>query len=357
MFFVFFPHNWTKWTISALIAILVENIIFWNGIIRVYCTSLQLGIKHRVIGVLCGPIPIANICALCNIIKIVSYEVKFEADKVKLNKNRSVAKICNTKYPILLVHGVFFRDYKHLNYWGRIPAELEKNGAIIFYGNHESALSIQDSGKALANRIHKIVSETGCKKVNIIAHSKGGLDCRYAITNAGIAPYVASLTTINTPHRGCLFVDNLLNAMPLNMQKQIEKTYNSSALMLGDKQPDFLSAVNDLTDAACQKFNAETPDMPGIFYQSIGSKLNKAVSGKFPTNFSYPIVKLFSGDNDGLVAEPSFRWGNKYTFLTVNGKRGISHADVIDLNRENIPDFDVREFYVQLVADLKNRGF
>jgi triacylglycerol lipase len=37
--------------------------------------------------------------------------------------------------------------------------------------------------------------------------------------------------------------------------------------------------------------------------------------------------------------------------------RGISHADMIDLNRENISGFDVREFYVQLVADLKRRGF
>ena len=36
--------------------------------------------------------------------------------------------------------------------------------------------------------------------------------------------------------------------------------------------------------------------------------------------------------------------------------RGISHGDVVDLNRENIPGFDVREFYVQLVADLKARG-
>jgi triacylglycerol lipase len=31
------------------------------------------------------------------------------------------------------------------------------------------------------------------------------------------------------------------------------------------------------------------------------------------------------------------------------GERGISHGDVVDLNRENIPDFDVREFYVNLV--------
>ena len=30
---------------------------------------------------------------------------------------------------------------------------------------------------------------------------------------------------------------------------------------------------------------------------------------------------------------------------------------MIDLNRENIPGFDVREFYVKLVHDLKERGF
>ena len=64
-----------------------------------------------------------------------------------------------------------------------------------------------------------------------------------------------------------------------------------------------------------------------------------------------------SGANDGLVGEESFPWGENYQFLTIKGKRGISHGDVIDLNRENIPGFDVREFYVQLVANLKARGF
>jgi triacylglycerol lipase len=29
---------------------------------------------------------------------------------------------------------------------------------------------------------------------------------------------------------------------------------------------------------------------------------------------------------------------------------------VVDLNRENIQGFDVREFYVKLAADLKRRG-
>ena len=39
------------------------------------------------------------------------------------------------------------------------------------------------------------------------------------------------------------------------------------------------------------------------------------------------------------------------------GDRGISHGDMIDLNRENIDGFDVREFYVKIVNDLKLRGF
>ena len=66
-----------------------------------------------------------------------------------IQKNKS----CETKYPILLVHGVFFRDSTRINYWGRIPKELEKNGAKIYYGNHQSADSVKKSGEEIAERI------------------------------------------------------------------------------------------------------------------------------------------------------------------------------------------------------------
>ena len=49
--------------------------------------------------------------------------------------------------------------------------------------------------------------------------------------------------------------------------------------------------------------------------------------------------------------------GSNFIYLKPQGRRGISHGDVIDLNRENIDTFDVREFYVDLVSDLKRRGF
>lgn len=355
--FRFFPQDKKLWLWNFICLFLVEAVVFWNGIIRVYCTSFQLGMRWRVIGILCGWIPVAHLVALWKIIDIVSFEVRLESEKILKNRQRKSQEICRTKYPVLMVHGVFFRDFKYFNYWGRIPAELEANGARIYYGNHQSAASVADSGKELAGRILQILKETGSEKVNVIAHSKGGLDTRYAISHLRMDRYVASLTTINTPHRGCLFADYLLDKIPDAVEKKVADGYNMALKKIGDENPDFMAAVTDLTASACEKFNRETPDMPGVYYQSVGSRLNVATDGRFPLNFSHDLVKYFDGPNDGLVAETSFPWGVKHQFLTTKGRRGISHGDMVDLNRENIRDFDVREFYVGLVSELKNMGF
>lgn len=352
-----FTGNMALWLWNLLALIVAEAIIFWNGIIRVYATSVQIGLKWRVIGIACGFIPVANLWALWNIISRAYEEARFESRKFVQNQERAGKQVCKTKYPILLVHGVFFRDFKYFNYWGRIPWELEQNGAVVYYGNHQSAASVKDSARELAERIKEIVSETGCEKVNIIAHSKGGLDCRYALSLLGMGPYVASLTTINTPHRGCVFADYLLSVIPEPAKNTVADGYNRVLKKLGDENPDFIAAVTDLTASACREFNKQAPDVPGVCYESVGSKLNVASGGRFPLNFSHELVKYFDGPNDGLVAEGSFPWGERYQFLTTKGKRGISHGDMIDLNRENIKDFDVREFYVEQAGRLKEKGF
>ena len=336
----------------------VELVIFWNGITRIYLFSNQIGVKLRVIGALCGMIPILHLIALFKIIQTVSYEIKIEVSKEEINEKRKSLQICKTKYPIVMIHGVFFRDFKHFNYWGRIPAELEFNGAQIFYGNHESATSVIDSAEELACRIKEILKETGAEKVNIIAHSKGGLDCRYMISKLGMEDYVASLTTINTPHRGCEFADYLLGGkVSESVKKIVSNTYNSALLKLGDKQPDFMAAISDLTSAACKIFNENVKDSEKVYYQSVGSILKFPKAGRFPLNFSYPLVRRFDGPNDGLVGEKSFPWGSKFTLIKTKGIRGVSHGDMIDLNRENFSGFDVREFFVQLVSDLREKGY
>ena len=348
---------WLGIVAHVLMAVVIEAAVFWAGMIRVYITSVQLGLKHRVLAALCGWVPVFNIWYLLKIIRITSDEVEFETEKWEVDAARAESEVCKTKYPILMVHGVFFRDYRYVNYWGRIPKELTRNGATVYYGQQQSAAAVEDSGKELAERIREIVEETGCGKVNIIAHSKGGLDSRAAIARQGMAPYVASLTTVNTPHRGCIFAEYLLEKIPAAARQKIADTYNAALKRLGDERPDFLAAVTDLTASACEKRNVVTPDATGVFYQSVMSYCRRAQHGKFPLNMTYPIVKHFDGLNDGLVAVDSARWGERFTLLEPKGKRGISHGDVVDLNRENIPGFDVREFYVSLAADLKRRGF
>ena len=354
--FLTIPNAYMDLVWSMVYCIVASVILFWNGIICVYCTSTQMGIKWRVIGALCGMIPILNLVVLTKIIKLTSDEIEFEIEKEIVSNDPALSDICKTKYPLVLIHGVFFRDSRLFNYWGRIPRTLKLHGATIYYGEHQSALTVNESARELASRIKLIVDRSGCEKVNIIAHSKGGLDCRYAISEFGLAPYVASITTVNTPHRGCLFADQLLPAIPEDIKNKVATVYNTTLTALGDENPDFLAAINDLTAEACQKRNELLTFPEGIFAQSIGSVMEHPNKGQFPLNLSYRYVKNFDGENDGLVGESSFAWGEKYTLLRSEGARGISHGDVIDLNRENICDFDVRAFYTELVNDLRRRG-
>ena len=343
--------------INSVIVSVQLFILFWNGIIRTYIFSEQMGIKWRAIGIICGFIPIANIIVLTKIIKIADLEYKTEVEKLILNNSRKEQEICKTKYPILLVHGVFFRDFRFFNYWGRIPDELKKNGGEIYYGNQQSAASVEECGREIAERIRTIVNESGCEKVNIIAHSKGGLDSRYAISFFGADKYVASLTTVNTPHKGCQFADYLLNIAPEKLKKSVADKYNRILKKLGDNNPDFLSAVQDLTAESCIKRNELCKNSENVYYQSIGSKALKATSSHFPLNLSYHLVKYFDGENDGLVAVDSMNWGESFKLFKPHKNRGISHGDMIDLNRENIDGFDVRETYVEIVSGLKKMGF
>ena len=48
------PDNYMLFVWSLIFCICVNLVIFWNGIICVYLTSTQLGIKIRVIGIICG---------------------------------------------------------------------------------------------------------------------------------------------------------------------------------------------------------------------------------------------------------------------------------------------------------------
>lgn len=343
---------------NGIICAILLYLLFMNGIIRIFTCSGQLGIFKRIALLLFWWIPGLNLFLLHSFTQVSRKEYEFSMEKQQFYEKWKEEKLCKTKYPILMVHGIFFRDWKNFNYWGRIPDELIRHGATIFYSNHQSSASVEQCAEEIKACILKIVKDNGCEKVNIIAHSKGGLDSRYAVSCLGMDRYVASITTINTPHYGCNYVCRILDRISPEFVKFIGKKYESVFTLLGDDNPDFLSGLRDLTDRECARLNGIMTDAPGVYCQSTGSQMGSAKSAMFPLNLGYMIIRIFGGGkNDGLVSTSSMVWGNDLGVLKPKGKQGISHGDVIDLTRKNIEGFDVMGFYTDLIHKLKERGY
>lgn len=340
---------------NGLYALGINFFLFFNGIIRIFFTSKWLSFRKRVLLILTIWIPFINILVLFYILRIIKWEYEFECYKVSLRETRAESDMCKTKYPIILVHGVGFRDFRHFNYWGRIPRELIRYGASIYYGNQEAFGTIEYNGEDIKKKILEVIEKTGCEKVNIIAHSKGGLDSRYAISILGMDKYTASLTTISTPHRGCLFVDKMCR-LPEKLHRGVAKFYDNMFKRLGDKNPDFYGATHQFTTHNSKEFNEKVIDSPEVYYQSYISVMKDCLSDVLLT-IPYCFIKKVDEENDGLVSISSAKWGNFKGVIRNKYHRGISHGDIIDLKRQDYKGFDVIEFYIQLVSELKEMGF
>lgn len=331
------------------------NVMFINGMLRIICTSRRLSIIRRLVVVLTLWIPFVNVIVWFYTCKLIRDEYDMEWNRIERRNIRVENEICKTKYPILLVHGVGFRDLRYFNYWGRIPNELLRHGAKLYYGNQEALGTTDYNSEDIKNKILEIVKETGCEKVNIIAHSKGGLDARYAISMRGMDKYVASLTTMNTPHRGCRFVDKACK-LPDGLYRFIAKIFDTAFKRAGDKNSDFYTATRQFSTAFSEEFNKAVKDSNRVYYQSYTSIMKNMFSDSILWA-PYLLIKSIDGANDGLVAIESAKWGNYKGLITSTTYHGISHGDMIDLRRADEKGYDIIEQYVNIVADLKNKGY
>lgn len=273
--------------------------------------------------------------------------------KAKSEPNSSLD--CATKYPIVLIHGTGFRDRKLINYWGRIPKALENAGAKVFYSNHDAWGTFESNAEIIKSSILAVLDETKAEKINLIAHSKGGIEARYMISALEMEPYIASLTTISTPHYGSKTMDFCFK-LPTFLFKVSATFVNLYFKLLGDKHPDFYKASTQLTTLYCNEFNQKIINSENIYYQSYATKMKNSFSDilLFLPHF---IVKRIEGDNDGIVAVNSATWVNFKGVITGKRQRGVSHADIVDLRRKDYSGIDVREIYLNIVKELKSKGF
>ena len=270
-------------------------------------------------------------------------------------------KLCKTAYPIILVHGAGFRDLRIPVYWGRIPRVLKEHGADVFFGEQDSWGSVETNAHALCERIDAVLAKTGAKKVNLIAHSKGGVEARMAASSLGYGAKIASITTIGTPHRGSKTFSIFLKA-PRAMFSVAAFAVNNWIRLVGDKKPDFRRVCEEFDVAHMERFNAQNPDVDGVFYQSVAGVMKHPFSD-INLSTANAVLNRIEGPNDGLVSTESAAWGERCLMICGNTRRGISHLDEIDFRRRPFSKkagdgvLDMTAFYVSLVSDLRERGY
>jgi len=256
------------------------------------------------------------------------------------------------RYPVVLVHGIVAHDrMSKIKFWGRIPEVLADRGVNVFWGNTDAWGDYESNALALKGTIEKILQEAQKEKVNIIAHSKGGIDSRYLIWKYGFGDKVASLTTMCTPHHGSEIAD-LIYSQRITHAKATKKALSIFGELYGDTNPNPYNLNYQLTTAKMKEFNEKITMDDRVFYQSLYTTMNNAFDELM---FFYPYLYLNKtrGKNDGIISEYSAIWGKNVRKI----EGGISHAGILDFKRKKISNIDIPGIYVRIVKELSENGF
>ena len=261
----------------------------------------------------------------------------------------------NTRYPIVLVHGLAFRDTFFMRSWGQIDRVLRAQGYTVYKSNVDAFGTVEGNAAQLKDEIEAIRRETGAEKVNIIAHSKGGLDAKHMIRQMDMARRVASLTTLCTPHGGSPIASFILR-FPRFAVKYAAFWVNGAFRLLGDKAPDSFTACEQLKRVP--NLEQETVNVgSGVMCQSFSAAMRP---GERPADFVMTIPMIFSRFiekdriTDGLVPQDSTIFGT-YRGDCLDGS--VSHTEIVDFMVRSKKRERIFAFYSTLCEELASTGF
>jgi len=263
------------------------------------------------------------------------------------------------QFPIMLVHG-FNASPTSGGFGPEVVSALCADGHSVFAPALPPFASVQTRAEVLAEAIDGALAGApdACgnvpadlpTSVNLIAHSMGGLDSRFAITSLGYGDHVASLTTISTPHRGSRMADmalgitaNIDDEALVALGSFLSRAVSSPSTL----EPDIRAAFTSLAESSADAFNRDNPDDERVHYESwaglsnvagipnpqdigaceqkmglFGSSLTRHKMHVALKAIAYAVAHATDlRPNDGLVQVASAKWG---------GFRGCVPADHID---------------------------
>jgi triacylglycerol lipase len=279
-----------------------------------------------------------------------------------------------TKYPIVLVHGLFgFDNIGPVEYFFGIPSALRADGARVYVVQVSAANSTEVRGEQLLTQVRQILAATGAGKVNLMGHSHGGPTARYV---ASVRPdLVASVTSIGGVNKGSAVADILLGIAPpgsLSNAVIVSVTNGLSSIISflsggsGNSQ-NSLAAAQSLSTAGSLKFNAKHPQgVPasacGEGAYSVNGVAYYSWSGAQPYTNVLDVVDpalaltslAFGGaKNDGLVSSCSSRLGR-----VIRDDYAINHLDEVNqtVGLTNLFETNPVTLYRQQANRLRNAG-
>jgi triacylglycerol lipase len=228
-------------------------------------------------------------------------------------------------YPIVLAHGVCRFDkawsdalgidnsndskLDQLHYFRGLRTKLKNHGFTVYHSNVSWAADVGTRATELRGNVIQILETARAEKINIIAHSMGGLDARHMLFISRDSDHlhkrVASLTTVSTPHEGSPFADWGTKNLPY-------------VIPIAEKLGLCMKGFYDLRTDHCRRFNNDSEVIEfekecekDIKFQTFAGVQN--FWGVFDAlKLSYYIIEKEEGDNDGLVSVKSAKWRDHY---------------------------------------------
>jgi triacylglycerol lipase len=254
-----------------------------------------------------------------------------------------------TRYPIVLAHGMagFDKLFGVYEYWYGIPYELRRSGARVYVTEVSSFNSTEARCLQLLEQVERIAAISGKGKVNLIAHSQGGLDSRCV---ANVRPdLVASLTTVGTPHKGAEAADWLrARVRDGSFTEDVLGFFGDAlgtvlALLAGTSNPqDAVSALESVTSAEMARFNARWPagvpttacgqgpasaNIGGHWIRFYSWSGTGTLTNLFDvSDYAFGLTSLlYSERNDGLIGRCSSRFGT-----VIRDDYNFNHGDEVN---------------------------
>ena len=259
-----------------------------------------------------------------------------------------------TKYPLVFVHGVMLKDIWRIKAFGKIEGILKKQGYSVFTSDHDGFGSIENNAEQIKAYIEKTLAATGAERVNIVAHSKGGLDTLYMIDRLGMGDKIASVTFLSTPHRGSS-VAVMLYDLPRIIRGPVVFFINFWYRIFGDKKPDALTV--------CRQLRASKEDIvklenlaahDGIYMQSFSTTLKRG-RDDFVMGIPLMISKHYENiPGDGMVSVESSKYGEYRGDCT---DISVSHSEIVGFMVKRKKKDKIYGFYISLAEELGQMGF